>query len=188
VRGDGNCFFRAFLFGWFHALLTKNDPQLIKEANDFFAASYENILTLHATYTVEDFYDSTVNALLLIIQGVQTEAGLVQSFCDHEANYMIVYMRFLTSMHLRLHEAEFAPFLEEATPMLKFTQSHVDPLGKDADNIQISALSQCTKVPIRIEYLDQSKTAVCSQHLFGEAGAVPLFTLLYRPGHYDLLY
>lgn len=93
--------------------------------------------------------------------------------------------------------------------------AQVEPMGKECDQPQIAALTEALQVGVRIEYLDGSAKAdeelqcyVCApavtpsaassrspsasprlRTLSGEAAAQPVsITLLYRPGHYDILY
>jgi len=51
--------------------------------------------------------------------------------------------------------------------------------------VQIIALTEMLGVPVAIEYLDASGTP--SAVVFPE-GSEPVVSLLYRPGHYDVLY
>ena len=67
-------------------------------------------------------------------------------------------------------------------------------MSRESDNIHIIALSQATGVPIRVIYMDHSEKSALTIHDFDgqKDGKVkdfkPMITLLYRPGHYDLLY
>ena len=47
---------------------------------------------------------------------------------------------------------------------------------------------QAMNVIVRIVYLDRSVKDDISVHDFPEESAAPAIHLLYRPGHYDLLY
>lgn len=74
----------------------------------------------------------------------------------------------------------------------------MEPLGEESENMEVRALSDALGVPLRLENLDQSLTNGVAE-LIGfdikpnsdtadSAQHAPLFTLLYRPGHYDILY
>lgn len=65
-------------------------------------------------------------------------------------------------------------------------------MGKESDHIHITALTSATTVPVRIEYMDRGVTGdsqdpSVNHHDFPE-GSNPRIYLLYRPGHYDILY
>lgn len=90
--------------------------------------------------------------------------------------------------------------------MAQFCKSAVEPMGEESDHVHIIALSDALGVPIRVMYLDRSSCdsggISINHHDFvpasgdvssdcGAAGSeikIPFVTLLYRPGHYDILY
>lgn len=77
-------------------------------------------------------------------------------------------------------------------------------MGEESDHVHITALSDALGVPIRVVYLDRSSCdsgGVSVNHhdfiptvdeLTNASGISetisPIITLLYRPGHYDILY
>lgn len=58
---------------------------------------------------------------------------------------------------------------------------------KESDHIHIIALSAALNVGVRVEYMDRGEGAEVIAHDFPE-GCQPRVHLLYRPGHYDILY
>lgn len=94
----------------------------------------------------------------------------------------------------------------------QFCKASVEPMGEESDHIHITALSDALGVPIRVVYLDRSscdaanptvnyhdfipssnpRGAISEQQDSIESSArqqtKPFITLLYRPGHYDILY
>jgi ubiquitin thioesterase protein OTUB1 len=60
-------------------------------------------------------------------------------------------------------------------------------MGKECDHLQIIALTSALGVPVRVEYMDRGEGDQCNHHHFPE-DSTPVVTLLYRPGHYDILY
>lgn len=77
-------------------------------------------------------------------------------------------------------------------------------MGEESDHVHITALSDALGVPIRVVYLDRSScdaggVSVNHHDFLPGAGDLPIssgsseksnpfITLLYRPGHYDILY
>lgn len=81
-------------------------------------------------------------------------------------------------------------------------------MGEESDHVHITALSDALGVPIRVVYLDRSSCdsggVSVNHHDFipafggdvpnappGDSSEIiikPFITLLYRPGHYDILY
>ena len=94
-------------------------------------------------------------------------------------------LRLLTSAQIRAHPTLYSTF--EPLEPVDFCRSEVEPCGKEADQVQINALSAALEVGIRIAYLDRSEVlgaengGVINWVEFGEAGEEerPL-TLLYR--------
>lgn len=60
-------------------------------------------------------------------------------------------------------------------------------MGKESDHIHIIALAGALDVAIRVEYMDRGAGASVTTHEFPD-GSQPKIWLLYRPGHYDILY
>jgi len=61
-------------------------------------------------------------------------------------------------------------------------------MAKESDHIHIIALTDALGVCIRVEYVDRTGTTDVNHHDFPEDGQKPQITLLYKPGHYDILY
>lgn len=67
-------------------------------------------------------------------------------------------------------------------------------MARESDNIHIIALTKAAVVPIRVIYMDRSEHSSLTIHDFAATDEevngtfVPMITMLYRPGHYDLLY
>lgn len=60
-------------------------------------------------------------------------------------------------------------------------------MGKESDHIHLKALTDALGVCIRVEYMDRVDTHTCNHINFPE-DSKPTIVLLYRPGHYDILY
>lgn len=58
---------------------------------------------------------------------------------------------------------------------------------KESDHIHIIALTSYLGVGVRVVYLDRGENQKVNHHDFPE-GMPPQIALLYRPGHYDVLY
>ncbi len=57
----------------------------------------------------------------------------------------------------------------------------------ESDHIHISALTEALGVSVRVQYMDRGEGGHVNHHDFPD-GAPPSIHLLYRPGHYDILY
>ena len=57
----------------------------------------------------------------------------------------------------------------------------------ESDHMHITALTTALDVPVRVEYMDRGEGGKVNHHDFPD-GSMPSIHVLYRPGHYDLLY
>jgi ubiquitin thioesterase protein OTUB1 len=112
---------------------------------------------------------------------------------------------------LKRNADKFLPFLEDGcTDMSDFCRREVEPMGVECDHVQIAGLCEYLGIRVDIVYLDGRgrggggpQTMHFPQEADGEAPAAPApapgeagkqspdfpaITLLYRPGHYDILY
>eukprot|EP00929_Paragymnodinium_shiwhaense_P001050 TRINITY_DN101279_c0_g1_i1.p1 TRINITY_DN101279_c0_g1~~TRINITY_DN101279_c0_g1_i1.p1 ORF type:complete len:273 (-),score=53.00 TRINITY_DN101279_c0_g1_i1:145-963(-) len=198
TRPDGNCFYRAYMFGMMEQLPNSPERQgflqrRAKEAMDFCtAAGYERI-------AIEDFSEVFTESLeKLSSSSTSTPTDndhantppTPEQILEENDGYLICWARILTSAFLKRHKEDYEPFLTSHPDMQTFCSREVDPMNVDADNLQITALSTFFGVPVKVVYLDQSSGDTCTEHAFQGGAECPLqqIVLLYRPGHYDLLY
>jgi ubiquitin thioesterase protein OTUB1 len=72
----------------------------------------------------------------------------------------------------------------------------VEPMGRECDQMQIIAISSYLGVQVNIEYLDGQKfeeaqglsLVTCGEAMAEAERKARSISLLYRPGHYDILY
>ncbi|XP_048586634.1 ubiquitin thioesterase OTUB1-like, partial [Nematostella vectensis] len=186
TRGDGNCFFRAFGFSYFEKLLT--DEKEYQRFKDLAARSKDELVELNfPAFTIEDFHEVFMEVLDMMGNNA-TEDQLIQKFQDEGiSNYLVVYLRLLTSAQLQRNAVFFENFIEGERTVKEFCNQEVEPMGKESDHIHIIGLTEALGVCIRVEYVDRTGDDV-NHHDFPEDGSTPIVHLLYRPGHYDVLY
>lgn len=199
ARGDGNCFFRAFAFAWFESLLLNSSQDAIPNA-------IRNVETHPAllvsagfqAVAYEDFYDvvlAQLNNLPSIQSTPEAVDILLAGFQSSEVSDAIVmHLRFVTSAFIRTHAEEYEPFLESIGTMEQFCSREVECMGRESDMIHIIALTRVFAQPLTVAYLDGSMDEVMFHEFkpedangFPSSGA-PMLKLIYRPGHYDILY
>jgi ubiquitin thioesterase protein OTUB1 len=99
---------------------------------------------------------------------------------------LTVFLRILTAAELTKNQSFYGNFLE-AIDMTEFIKTEVEPMGKEADHLQIIALSTALNVGIKVVHMDRGDGVVV--HTFPEEGIENYdVVLLYRPGHYDVIY
>lgn len=138
-------------------------------------------------FTIEDFHE-TFMGVVNKLNGQCTLTELLESFNDQGlSDYLVVYLRLIVSGFLQKEEEFYSNFIEGERTVKEFCNQEVEPMGKESDHIHIIALTSCLGVPVRVVYMDRGEGENCTEHNFPE-GSEPVVTMLYRPGHYDVLY
>ncbi|KPP62175.1 ubiquitin thioesterase OTUB1-like [Scleropages formosus] len=186
TRPDGNCFYRAFGFSHLESLLDDT-----KELQRFKAVAAKSKLDLvsqgFTEFTIEDFHNTFMD-LIEMCEKQPCLDELLGAFNDQSvSDYVVVYLRLLTSGFLQREHTFFQHFIEGSRSIKEFCQQEVEPMSKESDHIHIIALAQALDVPVLVEYMDRGEGDTVNHHVFPE-GSDPRIFLLYRPGHYDILY
>ncbi|KAK9865354.1 hypothetical protein WJX84_003445 [Apatococcus fuscideae] len=193
ARGDGNCFFRSFVFAYMEQLVNLQDlPErnrvvtcIRQWEKKLVEAGFEQLVFEDPQMIIIDQLNSlgTLDPLKVSV--------LESNMLDAElANQVVMYFRMLTSAAIQLRADFFAPFImgmtDEGLTVEQFRRRCVEPMGEESDHVHIVALTDALQVPVRVVYLDRSLNVMAAT-----ATAKPLIPrvhLLYRPGHYDILY
>lgn len=179
VRGDGNCYYRAFLYSLCET--TEELERIVKVVNE----SMDHVEKCgYDRYTVETFWEELLDFLKSLPKDFHAELNQENAVSD----YSSWYMRLLTAVHLKSDPDRFVHFLEgDYFDIATFCQREVEPMGKECGMVQVLALAEYMGVKVDIEYLD-GRDAKTTKHSFGSEDSKTTLTLLYRPGHYDILY
>ncbi|XP_009353516.2 LOW QUALITY PROTEIN: OVARIAN TUMOR DOMAIN-containing deubiquitinating enzyme 1-like [Pyrus x bretschneideri] len=211
TRGDGNCFFRSFMFSYLEHILESQDQSEVDRIKANVEQCRKTLQSLgYADFTFEDFFALFLEQLDSVLQGNEDSIShdeLIRRSRDQSvSDYVVMFFRFVTSGEIRKRSEFFEPFIFGLTnaSVEQFCKSAVEPMGEESDHVHITALSDALGVPIRVVYLDRSSCdnggVSVNHHDFVPAGSdapkasegsekvTPSITLLYRPGHYDLLY
>lgn len=113
------------------------------------------------------------------LQEVFNDSGL--------SNYLVVFMRIITSGYLQKNQEFFQHFIDDHATVKDFCGHEVEPMNRESDHIHVTAITQATDIPVSISYLNRTDGSIVTHHTFPD-GAEPKIYLLYRPGHYDILY
>eukprot|EP00397_Hematodinium_sp_SG-2012_P047713 GEMP01054379.1.p1 GENE.GEMP01054379.1~~GEMP01054379.1.p1 ORF type:complete len:263 (+),score=41.61 GEMP01054379.1:106-894(+) len=188
ARPDGNCFYRTYLFGLFERLLGMS-----REERDNFVVFLKNSLDDvlcqgYERFAVEEMHEDILEEFEKLAQNDNATVGYIETIFDEERHYHICYLRCLASAYLKQNAELYQSFLEGYATIAEFCAHEVDPMWREADQLQILALSSYFQIPCSVIYLDQSDRSEVTIHRFPEdLEHVRGVHLLYRPGHYDLL-
>ncbi|CAL4125118.1 unnamed protein product, partial [Meganyctiphanes norvegica] len=185
TRPDGNCFLRGFIFAYlehcihnreeltrFMIQMDNSKKELRRMAPNWFRGIF------HAMF-MEVVCDLESSGSLERVEAVINDAGT--------SDYLVVYLRLLISAHLQKNAEFFAFFIEGGRTVEEFTKQEVEPMYRECDHLHIVALTTAVGVGVRVIYLDRGEGATVASHDFPE-DKEPVINLLYRPGHYDILY
>lgn len=212
TRGDGNCFFRSFLYAYLEYLLLRNDE--VESQRFVHALEAAKGLLLRGGYeelVTEDAMSvalSHANGIVIAgtgIEGSMDAPTLLANFRDAEvSNSLVMLLRFIVSAEIKTRAEHFAPFVlgqYDVADVDAFCQRHVDVMGEESDHIHAQALTDALRVPLRIVQIDSGHGGagadaapanvvdMAPEDAASEAErAPPRVTLLHRPGHYDILY
>lgn len=192
-RRDGNCFYRAVAFGLIETF--RKDPQTSAEQ---FKESWKNQLKSvgYEPVIYEDFSDSFWS--FVEENSAQTSLNLQEAWeiDEYTSNMALMLLRLLTSAHIRSNPDDYLAFIElgpqDANSIEKWCERCVDAVGVDADQVQLIALAKTLGILIVVANLgggqDSEDLQVNEFDFRVDNMKDPRICLLYRPGHYDLLY
>lgn len=183
IKGDGNCFYRAFLFAFLEQLLRLNCSPIETDKQHAIAelervksiiknSKFELTTQGYSEFAIESFYDMLLE-LLDDLFSLQLSSLLDHFQANGSADYYTWYMRLLTAGYMRRHPEKFLPFLpqsdgtylvagEEAEWIRNYCAREVEPMGKEVEQPEVIALCEYLGVQTRIEYLD-GRYSTCSQ-------------------------
>lgn len=188
VRRDGCCFYRSYMFGVFEQIF--GNPKQV----DSLKERVEGVIVprmLATGYTrgaIDEFVEEMQSALERLKNPEATLADVEQLFNETgPSNYLVVFAKLVTAAEMKANADSFMPFLSGHPSVQDFCTREVEPMWVGAEQPQILALASAIGVPVEILYIDQSPGNKPSRHVFPDSPS-PSVKLLYRPGHYDLLY
>lgn len=191
TRPDGNCFFRAFAYAYLEYLVLNKEE--FSKFYEYAAKSRERLTEAgFPRFTIEDFYETFMEVINKVKpDGDDTSGALAelhklfneQGYSD----YVVVYLRLITSSHLQERADFYQNFIDGNYTILEFCHQEVEPMYKESDHIHIIAICSALDAGVRVEYMDRGDGDQVIAHDFPD-GCKPNVFLLYRPGHYDILY
>ncbi|KAI0030840.1 cysteine proteinase [Vararia minispora EC-137] len=201
TRGDGDCFYRSLAFAYIERIMSTPDPAL--EATIAISTLDAAVPLLETVgfdkFAYEDFYEELLGLLRRVGSGAPDQLSpetLLSAFQAPEVSTaIVVFLRLLTSAQIRCDPDAFDAFLfhpdfGNQMTARDFCESFVEPTGKEADHVQMTALARALKVNAKVAYLDGHDPNGAVDFVSFESAldpSTPPVVLLYRPGHYDIL-
>ena len=245
IRGDGNCYYRAFLYSLLETVMmmirqqendaknTDNEGQRL--LHYITTKSWEDILQQkYDEVAIEIFHDEIADLFQnVIVKRIYNEnnSGIssnttaappiskdtsTSSFHDtmNEENsvsdYCTWYLRLITATYMKQDPDRFVPFIlsslhdnddtsDVVCDIHQFCSKYIEPMGQECEHVQVLALAEAFQIHVTVVYVDGRQTQSSTKqnedahhclhhHEFGPEQSPIRLTLLYRPGHYDILY
>lgn len=112
---------------------------------------------------------------------------------------MIYYLRLLAGTFLKNDPDRFDPFVPDGSGVVGYCAQQIDIPNREIEELGVSALAEILLQPanfiLEVAMLDRTPGAQVNQFRWpreangqNEANLGPIIYLLYRPGHYDILY
>lgn len=194
VKGDGQCGWRATVFSYFEILLNSGDPALVQQERIRFESYAETMRMIGIDYDLMvDMFDYTWEVFDRLLEAVQqnnrSDAVILDILNDENKSNSIVYhFKMVTSAFMKLREEDYQPFLEISVD--EYRIARIDPTNQEIDQIGLQVLTNAVINPagfgLEVLYLDRSMGEEVTPHEFAQGA--PCIRLLYRPGHYDIIY
>ncbi|KAI5287886.1 hypothetical protein KEM54_005646 [Ascosphaera aggregata] len=185
IKGDGNCGWRGDL------------DRLVAEKKRFRSMCEFLDQTGREPHLYELFLDAVEDVFAQVEQAIKDgrtkDDSTVEEPFNHEytSDSIVTHFRLLTGSWLLLHQEDYAAFL--STPLEEYVNHTIDTVKTEIDEIGLQALLdgviKGSGLGLEIIYVDRSEGPAPTKHrnLEPKEGE-PVITLLYRPGHYDILY
>ncbi|TFK17227.1 cysteine proteinase [Coprinopsis marcescibilis] len=192
ARGDGDCFYRSLVFRYVEKLL--ESLQEDRDTTFILEEPYETITSITQKIT-------TPNGKGLVLNADRLLARFQDNGEDDEAPpaYITYYLRMITasggttpSAYIKNNSEQYEPSFydveREQLTVDDFCSRHVDPVGVEADHVKMQALCKELQINLEVAHLGGHSSDSVNFHHFNEGpeGEEPI-TLLYRPGHFDIL-
>ncbi|KAI8927046.1 peptidase C65 Otubain-domain-containing protein [Entophlyctis helioformis] len=195
IRKDGNCFYRAFAYRLSELLFSLRDKPWYTALHERASATKELMNTSGYDLTfLEDYYEVFMKAVT--IGPETTPETMMELFrSDYEGEMIVWFLRFITAAHLKQERDMYEAFVLDSYPSLDmFIRECVEPMCVESDQIHIVAMANIFGVQVNVGNLDTAKADQgINYHEISSFNPLqvdnpPVLTLLYRPGHYDILY
>ncbi|KAI1129989.1 peptidase C65 Otubain-domain-containing protein [Nemania abortiva] len=204
IQGDGNCGWRAIAFAYFEILIQRNDINLVQTELQRMTNLNKYIEDVggQEPTIVELMVEETLALFSEIVaamsEGKDPMPSLVAKFNESSTSQCLVYhLRLLAGARLKEDTAKYEPYLDGDVE--SYLQTTVMPVNREIDHICVVLVHDILLAPanivLEIAYLDRSEGAEVNVHRLPEGAngqdsstLGPTIYLLYRPGHYDILY
>ena len=212
VRGDGNCFYRAFAFQFLELSLVKNKKESLDTIYFFIKDISENSRKFENFCDKNSIYQHTKRLYIpLIPKQLLLYIDILYKFSKEKSKEIISFK--LMSLFNKIEEFDFGiivifrmiawestryflknnkiePILTENLQTLEVLLQDIKVYGCEAEQLVISSLSKFLKLRVTVNYIDKNNIDGKPIYDIHESSLGNYFNinLFFRPGHYDIGY
>ncbi|KAM0834656.1 hypothetical protein ACQ4PT_063453 [Festuca glaucescens] len=200
VSGDGSCLYRSFIYSYLEQLVKVSPGEELRLIGTL-EPLLEKFQRLHLPGSYADGHNAFVNLILDCMDHKQTLSVsdyedwiFKKSQNEKKFSEIISYLRLVAAVQICSEVEKFRHVIPELDPLRPeaWCRRNVIPMQAEGDEVHLVALTDVLHVPLQIVIVDISASEEPNTHIIYESpDALPLFpcvTLLYRPGHYDIIY
>lgn len=190
VRGDGNCYYRAVVFGALEVFLARGDAGAAQVAGALAQVHYDTteehnlhnellkwLRTCRSSAELEEW----------IAQDAELDQALIRA-CRRLVRLFLIGHADVEMPSGLTYEALAQALDTHYTGIDDYCRRVVDPMGRDAETLALDALPLQLGVGLRVWILDRrDEVDLVSVDMPAPDGQVHVH-VLFKPGHYDLLY
>ncbi|KAI8916152.1 peptidase C65 Otubain-domain-containing protein, partial [Gorgonomyces haynaldii] len=193
IKKDGNCFYRAFAFRLCELVRQHYQMPWYYKIVERAKQSRELMTTMgYDMSLLEDFWEPFGE---ILDKPEESEDKLLERFqTDYVSDTIVCYLRIVTAALLKRDRDLYEAFILDSFPTLEdFLATSVEPMGVESDQIHIVAMVNVFGIECKIANLDTTESSGINYHEISpmepiQVDNAPSISLLYRPGHYDVLY
>ena len=194
IRRDGNCFYRGFIYRIFEYISIRQNNELyqkfirkIEEAKDIAKKNNKLLTILNESYNLFlGEFCSCYNSLLDSNMSCRDYLDkLFHSNNKEKCNYLVLFIRYCIAEYIRENKILYEAYIEG--DLENWIIKEVEPIDKEAEQVQIMACVNLFDIGVKIEYLNKVRNQVI-KYPEGAKDEDFFIVFLYSPGHYDLLY
>ncbi|KAF7025794.1 hypothetical protein CFC21_037952 [Triticum aestivum] len=206
VTGDGECFYRSFIFSYLEQVLDRHDTHEEHRLLD----ALKRVSVQHADLRWTSEFPRSYRVFKKLIKKVKRwkrhgrwkwnsiastssyrKEKLLEFFRSYDTTEdILTFLRLVVAIWICSHGKQYEPRipgLDRRYSLKDWCFQHVTPSRQYADHVMMTALAEALEVPLRVEQLNGGP----AQDIYtGPGPGIPhvSVTLLYTGNHYDVLY
>ncbi|KAM3309822.1 hypothetical protein ACQJBY_030860 [Aegilops geniculata] len=193
VIGDGECFYRSFIFSYLEQVIDRQDTheehRLLRRVSTQRANLQWNSEFSRSRRAFKELIENVMKWKRTESTSSRRKEKLLKFFSMYDTTQDIfVFLRLLVAIQICSHREVYEPIIQGPGgnySLEVWCLQHVIPARVYADHVMMVALARALEVPLRVESLQRG---YAPDIYTGPGVPRPVVTLLYTGDHYDIIY